>query len=448
MSAKPSRAFSRAELFPNGTTANEAGHLIIGECDVSALAAEYGTPLYIYHEDTIRDTCSEYLHSFQSRLPEARVLYAAKAYLSPALAGLLSDTGIGMDVVSGGELYTALAGGFPAERMAFHGNNKSAIELDEALSAGIGRIVVDSLNELELLRSLLENRRQVQPIMLRVTPSVDAHTHVKTTTGMLDSKFGLPLDSGEAEKAVVAAQAAPEFDLMGFHIHLGSPISDLTPYEEGIATMTAFAAAMRDKYDYVWREFSPGGGFAVSYTEHELPPTIDFYAEAIATALRMRCSDFGLSLPTVHVEPGRSIIARSGVAVYSVGARKEIPGVRTYVAVDGGMADNIRPAMYGSKYTAVVANRVHDPMEETVSVAGKFCESGDVLINEIEMPRLAFGDLIAMPVSGAYNLAMESNYNLAQRPAVVFVREGMAQLTRKRQSYSDLIALDALPKGK
>ncbi len=447
MTATSNGSFPLASLFPIGAEADAAGHLWIGGCDVPALVAEYGSPLYVYDEATIRAVCAEYLEAFGLRLPGTRVLYAAKAYLSPVLAGVLADEGLGMDVVSGGELYAALAGGFPADRMAFHGNNKSETELGEALDVGIGRIIVDNDHELELLSRLVAARGRSQGILLRVTPGVDGHTHTKTTTGLRDSKFGFPLASGAAEAAVQRAMASPSLDLTGFHVHLGSPIFTMEPYERGIETMVAFAAAMRDRHNFTWREFSPGGGFAVGYTAAEPPPALEEYAEAIAVALRAGCEQNGLPLPEVHIEPGRSVVARAGVAVYTVGARKEIPEVRTYVAVDGGMADNVRPAMYGSRYEAAVANRMHDAAEETVSVAGKFCESGDVLIKDVALPRLVAGDLLAMPASGAYHLAMESNYNLAQRPAVVFVRDGASRLVRRRQRYADLIALDALPDG-
>ena len=442
MSVASTDGFPLAPLFPITAEVADGGRLRLGGCDVAKLAAEYGTPLYIYDEATIRQMAREYRQGFSDRLPSARILYAAKAYLSPTLARILAEEEVGIDVVSGGEIYVARAGGFPPDRMAFHGNNKSAEELTLALDAGVGRIIVDNAHELELLSRLAAGRGVRQPVMLRITPGVDAHTHEKTTTGLRDSKFGLPLASGAAEAAVQAALAAPGLDLTGYHIHLGSPIYETDPYIFGIEVIAEFAATMRDRHGFTWREFSPGGGYAVGYTPDRLPPAIAAYAEAIATALRSSSEQHGLPLPEVYVEPGRSMVARAGVAVYSVGARKEIPGVRTYVAVDGGMADNIRPAMYGSVYTAAVANRMQDAPEETVTIAGKFCESGDVLIKDIPLPRLQAGDLLALPTSGAYNLAMESNYNYAQRPAVLFVRDGMARLVRRRQTLEDLLALE------
>ncbi|PZC42986.1 MAG: diaminopimelate decarboxylase [Chloroflexi bacterium] len=429
-------------LLPITATIDTAGHLLVAGCDVVALSEEHGTPFYLYDEATIRTICREYRSAFAERLPRVRVLYAAKAFLNPALAGLLADEGVGMDIVSGGELWVAQSGGFPAEQMAFHGNNKSEIELTEAVEAGVGRIILDNEHELGLLERIAAERGVRQAVMLRVTPGIDAHTHTKTTTGLVDSKFGLPLVGGAAEAAVVRLRDSESLDLTGYHVHLGSPIFEMQPYEAGIAVMTEFAAAMRDRHGVTWREFSPGGGFALGYTPDKPPPPIAAYAETIATALRAGCAQHGLPLPEVHIEPGRSVVGRAGVAVYTVGARKEIPGVRTYVSVDGGMADNIRPAMYGSAYTAVVANRMRDAAEETVAIAGKFCESGDVLIKEIALPHLQPGDLVALPASGAYNLAMESNYNLAQRPPVLFLRDGAARLVRRRQTYRDLVALE------
>ena len=432
-------------LLPITTAVDDAGHLRVAGCDVVELCREHGTPLYLYDEATIRDVCRSYRRAFEQRLPGARVLYAAKAFLNPALAALLAEEGVGMDIVSGGELYVAQAGGFPAERVAFHGSNKSESELAEAIEAGVGRIIVDNDHELAMLERVASAKGVRQPVMLRVTPGVDAHTHAKTTTGLKDSKFGFPLANGAAEEAVARLQASPALELTGYHIHLGSPIFDMEPFEAGIDVMSEFAAAMRERHGFTWREFSPGGGFALGYTPDRPPPPIEAYAETIATALRAGCEQYGLPLPEVQVEPGRALVGRAGVAVYRVGARKEIPGVRTYVSVDGGMADNIRPAMYGSAYTAVVANRMQAGAEETVAIAGKFCESGDVLIDSIELPRLRPGDLLALPASGAYQLAMESNYNLALRPAVLFLRDGEARLVRRRQTYADLLAMESAP---
>lgn len=433
-----------AEILPLTAAADDAGRLSIGSCDLRELADRFGTPLYVYDEHSIREACRAYRGAFEAELPSVRVLYAAKAWLSPALTRILVEEGLGMDVVSGGELHTALAGGMPAEQIGFHGNAKGVDELEQALDAGVGRIIVDNDDELDTLDRLTRERNAAQTIMLRITPGVNARTHVKTTTGLRDSKFGFPLPSGQAAAAVERALAAPGLDLSGFHIHLGSPIYDLQPYRDGIAVAAGFAAEMQQRHGYRWREFSPGGGFAIGYTDDRLPPDHAAYAEAVSGALRAACEDHGLPLPEVHIEPGRSVVGRAGLALYSVVSRKEIPGTRSYVAVDGGMADNVRPAMYDSQYRALAAERMRAPAERTVTIAGKFCESGDVLVRDAQLPDLQPGELIAMPAAGAYQLAMESNYNLALRPAVVLVRDGEARLARRRQTFEDLLALETL----
>ena len=433
-----------AEILPLTAEADAEGRLAIGGCDLRGLAERFGTPLYVYDEQTIREACRSYRRAFEAQLPSVRALYAAKAWLSPALARILVEEGLGMDVVSGGELYTALAGGMPAEQIGFHGNAKGIDELEQALDAGVGRIIIDNDDELDALDRLTRERGAAQTVMLRITPGVDARTHVKTTTGLRDSKFGFPLPSGQAAAAVERTLAAPQLDLSGFHIHLGSPIYDLQPYRDGIATAAGFAAEMQQRHGYRWREFSPGGGFAIGYTDDRLPPSHEAYAEAVSQALHAACEDHGLPIPEIHIEPGRSIVGRAGLALYSVVSRKEIPGTRAYLAVDGGMADNVRPAMYDSQYRALAAERVFAPCDQTVTVAGKFCESGDILVRDAALPELQLGELIAMPAAGAYQLAMESNYNLALRPAVVMARDGEARLVRRRQSFDDLLALEIL----
>lgn len=431
---------SAVEIFPFTAAADAEGRLSIGGCDLRELADRFGTPLYIYDERTIREACRAYRRAFEAELPSIRVLYAAKAGLSPALTRIIREEGLGMDVVSGGELHVALAGGMPVAQLGFHGNAKGLDELEFALDAGVGRIIIDNDEELAALDRLTRERGQTQAVMLRITPGVNARTHVKTTTGLRDSKFGFPLPSGQAADATSRALAAPGLDLTGFHIHLGSPIYDLQPYRDGIAVAAGFAAEMQERHSYRWREFSPGGGFAIGYTAGRLPPSHEEYAAAVGGALRAACEDHGLPLPEVHIEPGRSIVGRAGVALYRVVSRKEIPSTRTYVAVDGGMADNIRPAMYDSRYQPFAAERIFDEAKQTVTIAGKFCESGDILARDARLPELRVGELVAIPAAGAYQLAMESNYNLALRPAVVFVADGGARLARRRQSYEDLLA--------
>ena len=329
-----------ADVLPLTARADASGALSIGGCSVRELADEFGTPLYIYDEHTIRETCRAYLRDFQSQLPGARAHYAAKAWLSPALVRILVEEGFGLDVVSAGELHVALAGGMDPAQIGFHGNGKTQDELEYALDSGVGRIIVDNDDELALLDKLTRARAATNPsgqrIMLRITPGVDAQTHVKTTTGLRDSKFGFPLPSGQAEAALVRALEAPFLDVTGFHIHLGSPLFKIEPYADGIATIGAFASEMKSRHGYEWREFSPGGGMALTYTADRVAPEPDRYALQIAESIHTACDTHGLPIPDVHIEPGRSIVGRAGVALYSVVSRKHIPETRDYVSVDGG----------------------------------------------------------------------------------------------------------------
>ena len=431
-----------ADVLPFTAQADEDGVLEIGGCNVRELAQEFGTPLYIYDERTIRETCRAYLRDYQAQLPGARAHYASKAWLNPALTRILVEEDFGLDVVSAGELHVALAGGMDPEQIGFHGNGKTRAELEYALDAGVGRIIVDNDDELAVLDELTRERAQEQRIMLRITPGVDAQTHAKTTTGLRDSKFGFPLPSGQAEAAVVRAMQAPFLDLTGLHIHLGSPLFNVEPYADGIATIGQFAADMKQRHGYEWREFSPGGGMALTYTADRVAPETDIYAVEIANAIHTACDAHGLAMPDVHIEPGRSVVGRAGVALYSVVSRKHIPETRDYVTVDGGMADNIRPAMYESTYEAAAAEQMNTVPSLVATVAGKFCESGDVLVRDANLPALQLGELIAIPASGAYQIAMESNYNLALRPAIVMVNDGEARLVRRRQTLDDLLLLE------
>ena len=433
---------SLSDVLPLTAKADADGILEIGGCNVRDLAKEFGTPLYIYDEHTIRETCRAYLREFQAQLPGARAHYAGKAWLNPALTRILVEEGFGLDVVSAGELHVALAGGMDPEHIAFHGNGKTRDELEYALDKGIGRIMVDNDDELALLDQLTTERAREQRIMLRITPGVDAQTHAKTTTGLRDSKFGFPLPSGQAEAAVVRVMAAPFLDLTGLHIHLGSPLFNVEPYADGIATIGRFAAEMKQRHGYEWREFSPGGGMALTYTADRVAPKTDRYAVEIANAIHTACDTHGLPMPNVHIEPGRSVVGRAGVALYAVVSRKHIPETRDYVTVDGGMADNIRPAMYESKYEAAAAEQMHTVPSLVATIAGKFCESGDILVRDANLPSLQVGELIAIPASGAYQVAMESSYNLALRPAIVMVNEGDARLVRRRQTLDDLLLLE------
>ncbi len=433
------------DVLPVTAAVNGAGHLAIGGCDAVELARRFGTPLYVFDEETLRHMCRAFRQEFAARHPDVRVVYACKAYIGRALAALLMEEGLGADVVSGGELAFLASVGFPPEAIYFHGNNKGEDELAEALAYGVGQVVADNFHELALLSRLAESVGRRQRVLLRVSPGVDPHTHVKTTTGVLDSKFGFPIATGQAEEAVREALASPSLELVGLHFHLGSPIFELEPYREATAIVLEFAAAMGERHGLELRELSVGGGFAAQYLPQEPPPPLSAYAEAIVGALREGCRRHGLPLPRLTVEPGRAIVARAGVALYTVGAWKDVPGVRRYVAVDGGMADNIRPALYGARYSALLANRPLDDRRERVTVAGKYCESGDVLLWDADLPPLQPGDVLAVPAAGAYAPAMASNYNASLRPAIVFVRDGQARLVHRRETYDDLLRCELWP---
>ncbi len=429
-------------LLPDTAAISEQGHLTIGGCDVAELAAEFGTPLYIFDEATLRRTCAEYRKGFGQSYSDTLVIYAAKAFLNRALATIIREEGLGIDVVSGGELSIARSVGFPAEKVYFHGNNKLREEIELAISWGIGRIVVDNLHELSLVNEVAQEAGITQDMLIRLTPGIDAHTHRHVTTGVIDSKFGLPIALGLAEEAISKAMSASNVELVGLHVHLGSLIFSVEPYQEAIKIVFQFAAEMRDEYGLDFREFSPGGGFAIPYTRDDPAPDVGYYASAIAEAIHAHSEEFGMKPPRLIVEPGRAIVGRSAVAVYRAGVIKDIPGVRKYVSVDGGIADNIRPALYGSRYEALIANKAAENEAEMVTIAGKFCESGDILAKDAKLPEVAPGDIIVIPVCGAYCLPMASNYNASLRPAIVMISEGKARVTRRRESYDDLMRYD------
>ena len=430
-----------SNVFPDTTQVNADGHLVIGGCSTLELATEYGTPLYILDEETLRARCRTFLHEFQSRYPASQVSYACKAYINPALARLFHEEGLGLDVVSGGELAIARTADFPMALVYFHGNNKTPQELEEAVAQDIGYVVMDSFHELDLLDRIACAAGKIQNILVRVSPGVDPHSHVYTTTGILDSKFGFSIQTGHAGEAVRRALAAPNLNLKGLHFHLGSPIFELEPYRVATELVLRFAAQFREE-GLQMEAFSPGGGFAVAYTRDQKPPDIGEYAETIVSTMTATCQELDMVMPTLIVEPGRSIVGPAGVALYRVGAIKDIPGVRKYVSVDGGMGDNIRPALYQALYEVVAAGKADRQPEETVTIAGKYCESGDVLASDIMLPAVEADDILAIPAAGAYCPSMASNYNLNPRPPIALVGNGQSRLIRRRESYQDLMLCD------
>ncbi|MEE9366105.1 MAG: diaminopimelate decarboxylase [Dehalococcoidales bacterium] len=433
---------SRLALFPPTAEVNEKGHLVIGGCDTMALAEEFGTPLYVFDEVTLRRKCAEFRDEFGRRYQDTALVYAGKAFVNRALALLLKEEGLGLDVASGGELSIARSVDFPMEKVYFHGNNKSAEELGLALECKVGRIVIDNFQELDTLAEIAGQRGVTPDVLLRLTPGVDPHTHKHISTGVVDSKFGIPLAS--AGEAVARAMSAPNLNLIGLHFHLGSQIFEVEPYREAVSVIMDLVAEMKSKHGFELQELDVGGGFAVQYTVDAPAPPVSDYAEVIVTTVNEKCREHNLGLPKLVIEPGRAIVGRAGVALYEVGVVKDIPGVRRYVSVDGGMADNIRPALYGARYEAVLASKMNDKATRKVTIAGKFCESADILIKDIELPEIAAGDILAVPDCGAYCLAMGSNYNASLKPAIVLVNGGRARLIRRRETYEDLLRCDLI----
>lgn len=427
------------------------GQLLIGGCRLSDLAAAHGTPLYLFDEATLRGAMRGYMAAFARHYPgQFQVHYASKALLNTAVAQIVAQEGLGLDLVSGAELLVARRAGVPMDRVHLHGNAKSDAELRRALEWGVGAIVVDNLDELARLAALSADREEPQGVLLRLAPNIDAHTHAHIATGGAGSKFGLPL--GLLNTAAELTLDAPGLRLLGVHAHIGSQLFAVGELQAAVGVLVEMAAQLHERYGAPIVEISPGGGLGVPYTA-DMPATdIDAYAQALSSAMVAHCETRKLPLPHLTVEPGRSIVARAGVALYRVVGRKVRPkhdppsedhaSALQYLHIDGGMADNIRPALYGARYTALLANRADAPPAGPVDVAGRYCESGDVLLRGAELPAAAPGDLLAVAVSGAYTLSMASTYNMVPRPAVLLVADGQARLIQRRETEEDLLGRD------
>jgi diaminopimelate decarboxylase len=424
-------------LYPVTYRVNAAGHMEVGGCDLVELAREHGTPLYVYDEATVRQRASEYLAAMDSG---GQVLYSAKAFASPQFLRVVAEEGLGLDVVSAGELDLALRSGFPRDRIHFLGNNKSRQDLEAAYQAG-ATIVIDGVHEFELLRDVVPEGERTQ-VMLRISPGVKPDTHDHISTGQLDSKFGFSIESGAARSAVEEALRHSRLELIGLHSHIGSQIFALGAYRSAMEIMLDLLVQLRDELKFEPRKLGAGGGLGIAYTHQDDPPTPRDFVETVRHALESGCASRGLRVPQLVVEPGRSIAGPAGVALYTVGSIKDIPGVRRYVAVDGGMGDNIRPKLYGARYEAALASSPDRAPDGKVTIAGKYCESTDILITDIEMPALKPGDIICVPAAGAYCLAMASNYNGMPRPEVLMVRDGRARIMRRRETLDDLVAAE------
>ncbi len=417
-------------------------HLFIGGVDMVELARAQGTALYVMDERHVRMQLGTYRTEMNAHGAVADVAYAGKAFTSVAMCRLVADEGCSLDVSSGGELAIARAARFPMERIIVHGNDKTPLELTEAIEAGVGLIVADSNEELDRIDAIATERGVRQQVLLRVTPGVHADTHSFIQTGQEDSKFGFSAHSGAALEAAIYALALPGVDLAGFHMHIGSQIFSLDPFVRAVEVMVDFMAQVRERTGFVARDFDCGGGLGIAYRPTGEPSTIAQYAELLVGTITRCCAVRDLSVPRIHVEPGRSVVADAGVTLYTVGSVKRLPGIRTYVAVDGGMTDNIRPALYGAVYEATVANRAGEPRGTVVSIAGKHCESGDILIRDASLQPVTDGDIICIFSTGAYCQTMSSNYNKQVRPGVVFVSDGTVRQVVRRETYDDLLSCE------
>ncbi len=433
-------------MYLHGTSKiNRQGHLEIGGVDTQELVAQFGTPLYVFDETLIRQRCREYVQAFQASGLQFQVAYASKAFCVKAMCVIANEEKMSLDVSSDGELYTALEAGFPAERIHFHGNNKTLLELEMAIDAHIGCFVVDNFIELHKLNAVAQQKHQKVKVLLRITPGVEAHTHEYISTGQTDSKFGFDLGNGTAFRAVEEASQLANIELLGVHSHIGSQIFEVEGFRMAAERVGVFAHQVRNELQVVFRVINLGGGFGIRYKEGDTPLAVSQYIQAITDAIKHNFLGTDYPVPQIWVEPGRSIVGDAGTTLYTIGTTKEIPGVRKYVAVDGGMTDNPRPALYEAVYEATLANRATEPTEEVVSIAGKCCESGDMLIWDIALPKVVSGDILAVSCTGAYNYAMASNYNRIRRPAVVFVKDGHADIVVRRESHSDITINDVIP---
>ncbi|MGF2616927.1 diaminopimelate decarboxylase [Rossellomorea vietnamensis] len=427
----------------NGTAKiNSRDHLEIGGVDTVELAKEYGTPLYIYDVELIRERARGFKDTFEDLGIKAQVAYASKAFSSVAIFQLMAEEGLSLDVVSGGELFTAVKAGFPAERIHFHGNNKSEEELRMALQHEIGCIVVDNFYEIQLLEDVCKDMDQSVDILIRVTPGIEAHTHDYILTGQEDSKFGFGLENGQTEEALLRTIKSPYLNVLGLHCHIGSQIFETTGFVLAASKIIGKLAQWKDEHGYTAEVLNLGGGFGIRYTAEDDPIPASQYVQEIITEVRKKAGESNLDMPEIWIEPGRSLVGDAGTTLYSVGSSKEVPNIRKYLAVDGGMSDNIRPALYEAKYEAILANKAGQPNQDTVSIAGKCCESGDMLIWDLPLPESEQGDILAVFCTGAYGYSMANNYNRIPRPPVVFVENGEAKLVVRRESFEDLVKLD------
>ncbi len=422
---------------------NEKGHLTIGGIDTVDLAKEYGTPLYVMDEQVVRKNLRRFHESMQKYYGgRGEVHYASKAFSCLEMCRIVASEGDGLDAVSIGELYTAVKAGFPMDKVGFHGNNKTNEELEYALDCGVRHIIVDNISELHRLEKIAAEKGVKANIMFRIKPGIDAHTHDFVKTGQIDSKFGFALETGEAFEAVKEAIACENVSLEGLHCHIGSQIFDIDPFVEAAKVMLGLIAKIKNELGYEIKGLNLGGGFGIKYLNEHDPVPFEAYLEKVSAVVKSECERLNVNQPVIYIEPGRSIAAPAGITLYTVGARKEIPNIRTYISVDGGMADSPRYILYKSEYEAIVANKANEERSERVTLAGKCCESGDLIGENMPLQHAESGDIVAVCATGAYNYSMSSNYNRLQKPAVVFVNNGESRIAVKRETLDDIIRND------
>ena len=426
-----------------GQRIGDNGHLFIGDVDSLELTNEYGTPLYVMNEDVIRVNCRAFVDAFDKYYNGyGRAYYASKAFSCLEIYRIVKEEGMGVDVVSGGELYTAIKAGFPADKINFHGNNKTPQELTMALEYGVGMIIVDNYDEFGIINDIALSMNKTANIAIRIKPGIDAHTHDYIRTGQIDSKFGFAIENGEADSAVKKSLEYSNIRLCGLHCHIGSQIFDVEPFVDAADIMMTFLKEIKDKYSVEIEELNLGGGFGIRYVDSDEPKPFEEYISAVSEKIKAKAEEFSMKMPFVSIEPGRSVVAEAGTTLYTVGGIKEIPDVRTYVSVDGGMGDNIRYALYQAEYTVLNALKVSAEAKNKVTVAGKCCESGDLIQENVYIPDTVPGDILAVLSTGAYNYSMASNYNRIPRPAVVMVKGSTHRVIVKRETYEDIIKND------
>lgn len=414
-------------------------NFIFSKMDIVELAKKYGTPLYVMSEDFIKERCKEVRDDFLHKYPNTKAVYASKAFLNKEMARIIKREELGIDVVSGGELYTVMKVNFPMEKVIFHGNNKSLAEIEMAVENNVGRIVVDNISELDLVQSASKKYNKTVKILFRISPGIDSDTHKYIKTGQVDSKFGIPLNKDSIGKAMKKVNSMENIQLLGFHFHIGSQLFDNKHHLKAIEIITKLMKDVKDEFGFITKELNTGGGYGIQYAGEEERKPLAYFTDEIVNKVEINIKKHGLERPNIIIEPGRWIAGEAGITLYTIGSIKEIPKIRTYVSVDGGMADNPRPSLYKAKYDGLIANKMDKKPTELVTIAGKYCESGDILIWDLKVPQVERGDILAVLSTGAYNYSMASNYNKLPRPAVVMINEGEDRLIVKRETYEDLL---------